>query len=70
MGWDVVRLNYLGDLGKQIGLLAIGWQRFGSEETLKEEPVVHLLEACRKIKEEFKPEEDARQKAMEAGERL
>jgi arginyl-tRNA synthetase len=24
MGWDVVRLNYLGDFGGQVGLLAAG----------------------------------------------
>jgi arginyl-tRNA synthetase len=32
MGWDVVKINYLGDWGKQIGLLGAGWERFGSEE--------------------------------------
>ncbi|KAK7413487.1 hypothetical protein QQX98_007635 [Neonectria punicea] len=28
MGWDAVKVNYLGDWGKQFGLLAVGWQRF------------------------------------------
>ncbi|WFC96019.1 arginine--tRNA ligase [Malassezia brasiliensis] len=41
-GWDVVRMNYLGDWGKQFGLLALGWRRFGSEEELKKDAVQHL----------------------------
>lgn len=43
-GWDVVRLNYLGDWGKQFGLLALGWRRFGDEEKLKADPVQHLFD--------------------------
>jgi len=34
-GWDVVRMNYLGDWGRQYGLLAIGWRRYGNEEALE-----------------------------------
>ena len=43
-GWDVKRLNYLGDWGKQFGLLALGWRRFGDEEKLKADPVQHLFD--------------------------
>ncbi|PKI82939.1 arginine--tRNA ligase [Malassezia vespertilionis] len=43
-GWSVFRLNYLGDWGKQFGLLALGWRRFGSEEALLNDPVQHLYE--------------------------
>ncbi|KAM0441055.1 hypothetical protein ACHAPT_000360 [Fusarium lateritium] len=58
MGWDVVKMNYLGDWGKQIGLLAAGWQRFGSEEEFAKQPLRHLLEVNHKIKELFKPEHE------------
>ncbi|KAI8319393.1 arginyl-tRNA synthetase [Martensiomyces pterosporus] len=43
-GWNVVSMNYLGDWGKQYGLLAIGFQRFGSEEKLLEDPIKHLFD--------------------------
>ncbi|EXA51765.1 arginyl-tRNA synthetase [Fusarium oxysporum f. sp. raphani 54005] len=56
MGWDVVKMNYLGDWGKQIGLLAAGWQRFGSEDKFAKQPLRHLLEVNHKIQDLFKPE--------------
>lgn len=58
-GWDVVRTNYLGNWGKQIGLLAAGWSRFGSEELFVQQPVRHLLDVKRKIEELSKPEKEA-----------
>ncbi|KAF4963838.1 hypothetical protein FSARC_8198 [Fusarium sarcochroum] len=63
MGWDVVRMNYLGDWGKQIGLLAAGWQRFGSEDEFAKQPLRHLLDVNHKIQELFKPEEEERKNA-------
>lgn len=66
-GWDVMRINYLGDWGKQIGLLAAGWQRFGSEEQFQKEPLQHLLQVNHKIQELFKPEQDACKAAKAEG---
>ncbi|KAJ2452931.1 arginyl-tRNA synthetase [Coemansia sp. RSA 2336] len=43
-GWEAIGMNYLGDWGKQYGLLAIGFERFGSEEQLKADPIKHLYE--------------------------
>ncbi|KAL2135301.1 hypothetical protein VTI74DRAFT_9069 [Chaetomium olivicolor] len=67
MGWDVVKLNYLGDWGKQFGLLAVGWQRFGSEDELAREPLKHLLNVYARINSVFKLEEEASKKARDEG---
>jgi arginyl-tRNA synthetase len=42
-GWDVLRMNYLGDWGKQFGLLANGYKAFGNEEELKTNAIGHLF---------------------------
>ncbi|KAM5458209.1 putative arginine--tRNA ligase [Microsporum audouinii] len=68
MGWDVVKLNYLGDWGKQFGLLAVGWERFGSEELFAKEPLKHLLDVYAKINALFAPEKEASEKARDNGE--
>ncbi|KAK4237997.1 hypothetical protein C8A03DRAFT_44193 [Achaetomium macrosporum] len=67
MGWEVVRINYLGDWGKQFGLLAVGWKKYGSEELLKAQPLKHLLDVYVKINAEFKPEEAASKQARDEG---
>lgn len=66
MGWDVVKLNYLGDWGKPIGLLGAGWERFGSEELFQKDPAAHLLHVYHKINELFIPEQAAYKRAREA----
>lgn len=44
MGYEVYQENYLGDWGKQYGLLAIGYQRWGDKQLLKEQPIKHLFD--------------------------
>ena len=56
MGWDVVRLNFIGDWGQHIGLLATGWKRFGSEAALDDDPLRHLLDVYTQIDELHKAE--------------
>ncbi|KAG5436890.1 hypothetical protein PCANB_001643 [Pneumocystis canis] len=48
-GWEIVRLNYLGDWGKQFGLLAIGFELYGNEDALKHDPIQHLYDIYVKI---------------------
>ncbi|KAG2413555.1 hypothetical protein HFD88_002744 [Aspergillus terreus] len=49
MGWDVIKMNYLGDWGKQYGLLANGYKYFGNEEELLKDPINHLFNVYVKI---------------------
>jgi arginyl-tRNA synthetase len=67
MGWDVVRINYLGDWGMQMGLLGVGWEKFGSEEEFRADPVRHMFSIYSKIDKVFQSEVVARRVAFEDG---
>ncbi len=58
-GWDVMRINYLGDWGRQFGLLANAFEMYGSEEKLEKDPIGHLFDIYVEINKVSKPEEDA-----------
>ncbi|KAJ1553630.1 hypothetical protein HK405_007368 [Cladochytrium tenue] len=72
-GWETIAINYLGDWGKQYGLLAVGFAKYGSEQKLVDDPIRHLYDVYVQINRdaEEKPEihEDARAyfKRMEDG---
>ncbi|VDB93484.1 Bgt-630 [Blumeria graminis f. sp. tritici] len=57
-GWDVIRVNYLGDWGKQYGLLALGFEKYGNEEALLIDPINHLYEIYVKINKDLASEKD------------
>ncbi|KAJ7479670.1 arginyl-tRNA synthetase [Mycena latifolia] len=48
-GWNVVRMNYLGDWGVQFGLLAVGFRKYGSEARLSENAIMHLFDVYVKV---------------------
>ncbi|RDW59891.1 putative arginyl-tRNA synthetase [Coleophoma cylindrospora] len=66
-GWDVVRVNYLGDWGKQYGLLALGFEKYGSEEALALDPINHLYEIYVAINKDMSAEKDQIKALEEAG---
>ncbi|KAI0024079.1 arginyl-tRNA synthetase [Xylariomycetidae sp. FL0641] len=66
-GHSVTRINYLGDWGKDLGLLAVGWARFGSEDALATDPMGHLLSVYEQINALFEPEKKASKAAHDAG---
>lgn len=43
LGFNVVRLNHLGDYGTQFGKLISGWKRWGNEKALKENAINELM---------------------------
>lgn len=43
LGYESIKINYLGDWGTQFGKLIVGYKRFGKESELKKEPIRYLL---------------------------
>ena len=43
LGYDVIRLNHLGDYGTQFGKLIVAYRRFGSREEVEASPIQALL---------------------------
>lgn len=64
----MIRINYLGDWGKQYGLLALGFQKYGNEEALLADPINHLYEVYVKISADKKEEDDKIKSLKDAGE--
>lgn len=69
LGWEVKKINYLGDWGKDIALLGVGWEKYGSEEEFEKDPASHLLEVYHKIHELFLPEQIESKKARDEAKR-
>lgn len=69
MGWEVIRVNYLGDWGQHLGLLSVGWKKYGSEEDLGKQTnrFKYIHELYAKMEEELQPEQELRKKAREDG---
>jgi arginyl-tRNA synthetase len=58
LGYEVVRLNYLGDWGKQFGVLAVGFRRYGNEEKLEKDPINHLFNVYVQINKDVEREKE------------
>lgn len=48
----------LGDWGKQYGLLALAFERYGSEEELSKDPINHLFKLYVQINSEMSEEKE------------
>ncbi|XP_044724546.1 tRNA synthetases class I (R) domain-containing protein [Hirsutella rhossiliensis] len=61
-GWDVVAINYLGDWGKQYGVLALGFEKYGNEVDLERDPINHLFQVYVKISKDVADEKEQAEK--------
>ncbi|MCK5043714.1 arginine--tRNA ligase [Candidatus Pacearchaeota archaeon] len=70
-GFNVIKMNYLGDWGTQFGKLILGYKKFGNEKKLHENPVKHLLELYVKISNNKRYENESRKwfKKLEDGDK-
>ncbi|KAI9055424.1 hypothetical protein LZ554_000378 [Drepanopeziza brunnea f. sp. 'monogermtubi'] len=66
-GWDVVRVNYLGDWGKQYGLLAVAYKKYGDEAALEADPINHLFNIYVQINNDKSEEAEKIKEMEEAG---
>lgn len=56
-GWETVSMNYLGDWGKQYGVLSEGFEKYGNKEELVKDPVKHLNYVYVKINQDNSAEQ-------------
>ncbi|KAK4561272.1 arginyl-tRNA synthetase [Recurvomyces mirabilis] len=56
-GWETISMNYLGDWGKQYGILSQGFEKYGSEAELERDPIKHLNEVYVKINQDNSAEQ-------------
>lgn len=61
-GWEVVSLNYLGDWGKQFGLIAVGYDKYGDEAEMERDPIKHLYNVYVKINKDLQEEKGEAEK--------
>lgn len=54
IGYKTVRINHLGDWGKQFGLLIVAYKKWGNEEAVKSNPIAELLKLYVRINDEAK----------------
>lgn len=52
LGYDVVRINHLGDYGTQFGKMIVAYRHWGNEEDVKAQPIQTLLHYYTKFHEE------------------
>ena len=65
LGYNVVGINYLGDWGRQFGLIIEGYNKFKDEYDFKTEPVKALAKIYSRINKIAKEDENVMNKARE-----
>lgn len=52
VGYNPIKINHIGDWGTQFGKLIVAFKKWGSEETVRENPIKELLELYVRFHEE------------------
>ncbi|MBQ9179266.1 MAG: arginine--tRNA ligase [Firmicutes bacterium] len=70
MGYDVIRINHLGDYGTQFGKMIVAYRKWGNEEDVRKTPIATLLEYYTKFHVEAEKDPDLEQEARDTFARL
>lgn len=65
LGYETVKINHLGDWGKQFGLLIVAYKKWGSEEAVRSHPIDELLKLYVRINAETKNHPELDEEARE-----
>lgn len=65
MGFNVTRINHLGDYGTQFGKMIVAYRHWGNEEDVKNEPIKTLLEYYTKFHVECEKDPSLEDEARE-----
>jgi arginyl-tRNA synthetase len=66
LGYNVVRLNYLGDYGTQFGKIIVAYRKWGKREEVEEKPIESLLAYYKRFHDEAKSEPGLEDEARKA----
>ncbi|KAG7096435.1 hypothetical protein E1B28_003872 [Marasmius oreades] len=69
-GWEAVSMNYLGDWGTQFGLIAVGFERYGSQEELEKDAIKHLFNIYVQINKDASEDPDVKVEAAKFFKRM
>ena len=70
IGYQTVRINHLGDWGKQFGMLIVAYKKWGDEEAVRQHPIDELLKLYVRINAEAEHQPELDQEARKWFRRL
>ncbi|MDR2465296.1 MAG: arginine--tRNA ligase, partial [Streptococcaceae bacterium] len=57
LGYQTVKINHLGDWGKQFGMLMTAYKKWGKKEDIERDPIAELLKLYVRVNKEAKEDE-------------
>lgn len=65
LGYKTIKINHLGDWGKQFGMLIVAYKKWGDEEAVKAHPIDELLKLYVRINAEAEKQPEIDEEARE-----